>query len=114
MARLPARWERVPLRLMLPGRAPPSCRDSAGFAGRFPRGRGLSAGFGRAVLDAGVPGGYASWAVDSLLLLTDFVMDENSSAVSLLESLDPEAPILREEAAAILYHVLTGLGLLVY
>ena len=66
------------------------------------------------VLDAGVPGGYASWAVDSLLLLTDFVMDENSSAVSLLESLDPEAPILREEAAAILYHVLTGLGLLVY
>ena len=66
------------------------------------------------VLDAGAAEGYAPWAADSLLLLTDFVMDESGDALSLLASLDPEAPILREEAAALLYHVLTGLGLLVY
>ena len=66
------------------------------------------------VLDRGAAEGYAPWAADSLLLLTDFVMDESGDALSLLASLDPEAPILREEAAALLYHVLTGLGLLVY
>ena len=65
-----------------------------------------------------VDGAFSPWARNAVLLLSCLGRDENGKPVSLLHKdlsdIDPKAPILREEAAALLYNLLTGVGILVY
>lgn len=63
-------------------------------------------------------GSFSPWARNGVLLLSQLGRDEDGKPVSLLHKdlsdIDPKAPILREEAAALLYNLLTGVGILVY
>ena len=73
-----------------------------------------------AALEAGqgADSGFDEWARNAVLLLSQLGRDEAGGPVSLLHKdlsdIDPKAPILREEAAALLYNLLTGVGILVY
>ena len=58
------------------------------------------------------------WAIRSAELLTNSVFDENGDAVNMycmsLEDIEPQVPILREQAAAALYNALRTTGVLKY
>ena len=61
---------------------------------------------------------YSDWARASVDMLTDMITDINGTPISLLyddiSAIDPQAPILREQAAATLCNVLVNTGFLVY
>lgn len=60
---------------------------------------------------------FSSWAIRGVDLLANFSSEETADAGMLfaaLEKLIPKAPILREEAAATLYNMLTALDILSY
>lgn len=61
---------------------------------------------------------FSHWAVRSAELLTNSVFDENGDAVNMycmsLEDIEPQVPILREQAAAALYNALRTTGVLKY
>ena len=61
---------------------------------------------------------FSHWAIRSAELLTNSVFDENGDAVNMycmsLEDIEPQAPILREQAAAALYNALRTTGVLKY
>ena len=61
---------------------------------------------------------FSHWAIRSAELLTNSVFDENSDAVNMycmsLEDIEPQVPILREQAAAALYNALRTTGVLKY
>ena len=64
------------------------------------------------------PGGQMLWAIRSAELLTNSVFDENGDAVNMycmsLEDIEPQVPVLREQAAAALYNALCTTGVLKY
>ena len=61
---------------------------------------------------------FSHWAIRSAELLTNSVFDENGDAVNMycmsLEDIEPQVPILREQAAAALYNALRTTGVLKY
>lgn len=61
---------------------------------------------------------FSHWAIRSAELLTNSVFDENGDAVNMycmsLEDIEPQIPILREQAAAALYNALRTTGVLKY
>lgn len=61
---------------------------------------------------------FSHWAIRSEELLTNSVFDENGDAVNMycmsLEDIEPQVPILREQAAAALYNALRTTGVLKY
>ena len=61
---------------------------------------------------------FSHWAIRSVELLTNSVFDENGDAVNMycmsLEDIEPQVPILREQAAAALYNALRTTGVLKY
>lgn len=61
---------------------------------------------------------FSHWAIRSAELLTNSVFDENGDAVNMycmsLEEIEPQVPILREQAAAALYNALRTTGVLKY
>lgn len=61
---------------------------------------------------------FSHWAIRSAELLTNSVFDENGDAVNMycmsLEDIEPQVPILREQAAAALYNALHTTGVLKY
>lgn len=61
---------------------------------------------------------FSPWAIRCADLLTNSVFDENGDAVNMycmsLEDIEPQVPILREQAAAALYNVLRTTGVLKY
>lgn len=61
---------------------------------------------------------FSHWAIRSVELLTNSVFDENGDAVNMycmsLEDIEPQVPILREQAAAALYNALHTTGVLKY
>ena len=61
---------------------------------------------------------FSHWAIRSAELLTNSVFDENGEAVNMycmsLEDIEPQVPILREQAAAALYNALRTTGVLKY
>lgn len=61
---------------------------------------------------------FSHWAIRSVELLTNSVFDENGDAVNMycmsLEDIEPQVPILREQAAAALYNALCTTGVLKY
>lgn len=61
---------------------------------------------------------FSHWAIHSAELLTNSVFDENGDAVNMycmsLEDIEPQVPILREQAAAALYNALRTTGVLKY
>ena len=61
---------------------------------------------------------FSYWAIRSAELLTNSVFDENGDAVNMycmsLEDIEPQVPILREQAAAALYNALRTTGVLKY
>ena len=61
---------------------------------------------------------YAGWARGGVDMLTGMISTSSGSPVNFLYSdvsaIDPQAPILREEAAATLCNLLTNMGILVY
>ena len=61
---------------------------------------------------------FSHWAIRSAELLTNSVFDENGDAVNMycmsLEDIEPQVPILREQAAAALYNALSTTGVLKY
>lgn len=61
---------------------------------------------------------FSYWAIRSAELLTNSVFDENGDAVNMycmsLEDIEPQVPILREQAAAALYNALSTTGVLKY
>ncbi len=61
---------------------------------------------------------FSHWAIRSVELLTNSVFDENGDAVNMycmsLEDIEPQVPILREQAAAVLYNALRTTGVLKY
>ena len=62
--------------------------------------------------------GYADWARSAVDVMTNLVVDENDAPVSMLQAdladIDPQATVLRGEAAQVLYNLLSGLGILAY
>lgn len=62
--------------------------------------------------------GFSSWAIRGTDLLANFCPHETDEESGMLftplEQLEPKAPILREQAAAAMYSLLTGLGILSY
>lgn len=62
--------------------------------------------------------GFSSWAVRGIDLLANFCPHEAGGETGMLftalEQLEPKAPILREQAAATMYNLLTALGILSY
>ena len=61
---------------------------------------------------------FSHWAIRSAELLTNSVFDENGDAVNMycmsLEDIEPQVPVLREQAAAALYNALRTTGVLKY
>lgn len=61
---------------------------------------------------------FSPWAIRCADLLTNSVFDENGDAVNMycmsLEDIEPQVPILREQAAAALYNALRTTGVLKY
>ena len=61
---------------------------------------------------------FSHWAIRSAELLTNSVFDENGDAVNMycmsLEDIEPQVPVLREQAAAALYNALCTTGVLKY
>lgn len=61
---------------------------------------------------------FSHWAIRSAELLTNSVFDENGEAVNMycmsLEDIEPQVPILREQAAAAFYNALRTTGVLKY
>ena len=61
---------------------------------------------------------FSHWSIRSAELLTNSVFDENGDAVNMycmsLEDIEPQVPILREQAAAALYNALRTTGVLKY
>lgn len=61
---------------------------------------------------------FSHWVIRSAELLTNSVFDENGDAVNMycmsLEDIEPQVPILREQAAAALYNALRTTGVLKY
>lgn len=61
---------------------------------------------------------FSHWGIRSAELLTNSVFDENGDAVNMycmsLEDIEPQVPILREQAAAALYNALRTTGVLKY
>lgn len=61
---------------------------------------------------------FSHWAIRSVELLTNSVFDENGDTVNMycmsLEDIEPQVPILREQAAAALYNALRTTGVLKY
>ena len=61
---------------------------------------------------------FSHWAIRSAELLTNSVFDENGEAVNMycmsLEDIEPQVPVLREQAAAALYNALRTTGVLKY
>ena len=61
---------------------------------------------------------FSHWAIRSAELLTNSVFDENGDAVNMycmsLEDIEPQVPILREQAAAALYNALRTTGVFKY
>lgn len=61
---------------------------------------------------------FSHWAIRSVELLTNSAFDENGDAVNMycmsLEDIEPQVPILREQAAAALYNALRTTGVLKY
>jgi len=61
---------------------------------------------------------FSHWAIRSAELLTNSAFDENGDAVNMycmsLEDIEPQVPILREQAAAALYNALRTTGVLKY
>lgn len=61
---------------------------------------------------------FSHWAIRSAELLTNSVFDESGDAVNMycmsLEDIEPQVPILREQAAAALYNALRTTGVLKY
>ena len=59
---------------------------------------------------------FSHWAIRSAELLTNSVFDENGDAVNMycmsLEDIEPQVPILREQAAAALYNALRTTGVI--
>ena len=62
--------------------------------------------------------GYASWARTGVDMLTGMLLDSSGAALNLLyddvTAIDPQAPILREQAAATLCNLLVEMDFLVY
>ena len=62
--------------------------------------------------------GFSPWAIRCVDLLTSSVTDEDGNAVTMyctdLARIEPKAPILREQAAAVLYNALRTTGVLKY
>ena len=61
---------------------------------------------------------FSHWSIRSAELLTNSVFDENGDAVNMycmsLEDIEPQVPVLREQAAAALYNALRTTGVLKY
>lgn len=62
--------------------------------------------------------GFSPWAIRSVELLTNSVFGEDGNAVNLyctaFEDIEPQVPVLREQAAAALYNALRTTGVLKY